>query len=172
VSVCPPRDFESGTRQLFENRFKSVTLRGKTASYIYDAARRLTQKVLPDGTRVAYAYDDVNRMTSIAYIKTDGTPIETLSYAYDPAGQRISKALGSSSVQETGFNAAYDAANRLTSITLNGESFTLSYDDNGNLVSKSGPVSGTTAYTWDARNRLAQIAGPGARGKLPLRCER
>src|SRR5207302_8819735 len=45
--------------------------------------------------------------------------------------------------------------------SLNGESFTLSYDDNGNLVSKSGPVSGTTAYTWDARNRLGQIAGPG-----------
>ncbi len=110
---------------------------------------------------MAYAYDDANRVISIAYAKADGTPIETVSYAYDPAGQRIMKALGSSSVQETGFNAAYDAANRLTSITLNGESFTLSYDGNGNLVSKSGPVSGTTAYTWDAKNRLGQIAGQG-----------
>ncbi len=143
------------------NRIKAVTLRGKTATYNYDVAGRLISKVLPDGIQVAYGYDNANRVTSIAYAKADATPIETLSYAYDPAGQRVSKALGSSSVQETGFNAAYDAANRLTSITLKGESFTLSYDANGNLVSKSGPVSGTTTYTWDARSRLTQIAGPG-----------
>ena len=76
------------------NRIKSVTLRGKTASYGYDAAGRLTQKVLPDGIQVAYSYDEANRVISIAYAKADGTPIEALSYAYDAAGQRIQKALG------------------------------------------------------------------------------
>ena len=99
-------------------------------------------------------------MTSITYTKADGTPIETLSYIYDPAGQRISKSLGSQSLQETGVAASYDAANRLTSVAISGETFTLDYDNNGNLVSKSGPVSGTTTYTWDARNRLAAINSP------------
>jgi YD repeat-containing protein len=36
----------------------------------------------------------------------------------------------------------------------------LSYDANGNLESKSGPTSGTTTYTWNARNQLTAIAGP------------
>ncbi|MGH2541748.1 MAG: RHS repeat domain-containing protein, partial [Ardenticatenaceae bacterium] len=97
----------------------------------------------------------------MAYRKADATPVETVSYAYDAGGQRIEKALGSASVQETAFEAIYDEANRLTQITLAGELFSLSYDANGNLASRSGPVSGTTSYTWNARNQLAEISGPG-----------
>jgi RHS repeat-associated protein len=142
------------------NRVKSVTLRGRTTTYSYDAAARLTRKILPDGIQITYTYDDVNRLTSISYAKSDGTAIETVNYAYDAAGQRISKATGSPSRQETPIAATYDEANRLTSIVMNGETFSLSYDANGNLVSKSGPVSGTTGYSWDARGRLAAINGP------------
>jgi len=142
------------------NRLKSVTLRGKTASYGYDLAGRLAEKVLPNGIKVAYQYDAADRVTSIAYKKADDTAIETITYAYDAGGQRTRKALGGQSLRESAFSATYDEANRLASITLNGEAFTLGYDENGNLVSKSGPTSGTTTYTWDARNRLASIAAP------------
>jgi RHS repeat-associated protein len=142
------------------NRVTSIAQRGKTATYTYDAAGRLTAKTLPDGIQIAYTYDDADRVTSIAYAKTGGTPIETVSYAYDIAGQRIQKALGGSALQETAIQAAYDAANRLTSVTISGETFALAYDANGNLTTKTGPVSGTTTYTWDARNQLVQIASP------------
>jgi RHS repeat-associated protein len=142
------------------NRLKTVTLQGKTATYNYDAASRLTDRVLPNGMTVTYSYDAADRVTSIAYRKADTTPVETVSYTYDPGGQRIEKALGIGSVQETPFEATYDEANRLTQITLGGELFSLSYDANGNLASKSGPVSGTTAYTWNARNQLSSISGP------------
>jgi RHS repeat-associated protein len=77
------------------------------------------------------------------------------------AGQRIAKGLGQGSLQETPFSATYDEANRMTGITLAGETFTLAYDANGNLVSRSGPVTGTTSYTWDARGQLVGISGPG-----------
>lgn len=142
------------------NRLKTVALRGKTATYNYDAAGRLTGRVLPNGMTVAFSYDAADRATSIAYRKSDTVPVETISYAYDPSGQRIEKALGTGSVQETPFEAVYDEANRLTQITVSGEVFGLSYDANGNLASKSGPVSGTTSYTWNARNQLTSLSGP------------
>ncbi len=141
------------------NRLKTVALQGKTATYNYDAAGRLTDRVLPNGMTVAYSYDAADRVTGIVYRKADATPVETISYAYDPSGQRIEKALGTGSVQETPFEAIYDEANRLTQITLAGEVFSLSYDANGNLTAKSGPVSGTTTYSWNARNQLAAIDG-------------
>lgn len=142
------------------NRLKTVTLRGRTLTYTYDAAGRLTEKVLPNGIKAAYQYDAADRVTGIAYAKTDNTPIEAVGYTYDAGGQRIVKALGGSSVQETPFTATYDEANRLTQITIAGEVFTLTYDANGNLESKSGPASGTTTYTWNARNQLTAISGP------------
>lgn len=142
------------------NRLKTVTMRGNTVSYTYDPAGRLTEKVLPNGIKATYQYDAADRVTGIAYAKTDTTPIEAVAYTYDAGGQRIVKALGGSSVPDTPFTATYDEANRLTAITLNGEAFTLGYDANGNLETKSGPTSGTTTYSWNARNQLISIAGP------------
>jgi RHS repeat-associated protein len=86
--------------------------------------------------------------------------VDSVAYGYDAAGQRVTKTEGQAAPSDTAFAATYDEANRLVAITLNGEAFTLSYDDNGNLASKSGPVSGTTSYSWSARNQLVGIAGP------------
>jgi YD repeat-containing protein len=51
--------------------------------------------------RRRFLYDDADRLLSIAYKKTDGTPIETISYTYDAKGQRLSKTSGSASTRET-----------------------------------------------------------------------
>jgi RHS repeat-associated protein len=142
------------------SRLKSVTLRGKTVTYAYDPAGRLTEKVLPNGIKAIYSYDDADRLLSIAYSKLDASPIETINYSYDAASQRVQKSLATGSLQEMASTATYDEANRLTSITLDGEVWTLGYDDNGNLTSKTGPASGTTSYAWNARNQLAAISGP------------
>jgi RHS repeat-associated protein len=49
----------------------------------------------------------------------------------------------------------------MTSITLTGtgKTYTLGYDDHGNLSTKTNAADGseTTSYTWDARNRLVSI---------------
>lgn len=142
------------------NRLKSVTLRGKIATFGYDAAGRLIERTLPNGLTVTYQYDVANRITSITYQKPDNTFVEALTYGYDAGGQRIQRAQGTPSQQETPFTASYDEANRLTSITLAGEPFTLTYDDNGNLVSKVGPTTGATLYAWNARNQLVAVSGP------------
>ena len=128
--------------------------------FAYDAVGRLAQRVLPNGMRITYQYDAADRVTSIAYTKPDNTTVETITYSHDAVGQRSLRALGGASLQETALTATYDEANRLSTIAIGGEAFTLAYDDNGNLF-KAGPVSGTTLYTWDARNQLVGISGPG-----------
>jgi RHS repeat-associated protein len=105
--------------------------------------------------KAVYQYDAADRVTSIAYTK----PNNSVTYSYDPGGQRIDKTEGQVPPQDTGFAATYDEANRLATITIAGEAFTLSYDANGNLTTKSGPVSGITTYTWSARNQLLFLSG-------------
>jgi YD repeat-containing protein len=86
-------------------------------------------------------------------------------YAYDAAGQVISRRLSQASIVETPFTATYDAANRMTSVTLTATNATynLTYDDNGNLTRKQNAAqpSDVTTYTWDTRDRLVRIDAPG-----------
>ena len=139
-----------------------------TTTYQWDAANRLTQKTLPDGIQVLYSYDQADRLLQILYQRTDASVIETITYAYDADGHRISKSISTPSRQETAFNAQYDATNRLTQITLaptgaNPKTYVLSYDANGNLLRKGNQSdsSDVTLYTWDASNRLIALQGPG-----------
>ena len=150
------------------NRVKSIAFRGKTVAYQYDAAGRLTKKALPNGIVQEYAWDEANRLKQIQYKKSDNTLIETLAYAYDANGERIQKDSGATSLRETGFNAQYDEANRLTQLTLdpgaaNAKTYALAYDENGSLVAKTNlqDASDKTTYAWDAKNRLTAIQGPG-----------
>jgi RHS repeat-associated protein len=136
-----------------------VTLRGKTATYNYDIAGRLTDKTLPNGLRAVYQYDAADRVTSLAYMRPNNTVLESVTYSYDAGGQPINKTEGQVPPQDTGFTATYDEANRLATVTIAGETFTLSYDANGNLITKSGPVSGITSYTWSARDQLLSLSG-------------
>jgi len=146
------------------SRLTAIQYRNETTRYEWDNASRLIKKTLPNGITQELIWDDADRLLQIAYKKSDGTAIETIEYTYDAAGRRISKALGGDSVQETPTTAIYDAANRMTSITLhpntaNAKSYNLSYDDNGNLVKKENSTSPNdrTDYTWDARNRLLGV---------------
>jgi YD repeat-containing protein len=105
-------------------------------------------------------YDDADRLLSLTHKKADDTVIEALSYSYDAKGQRITEGGSSTGANETPFTAAYDEANRLTTLTLTGA---LAYDDNGNLASKTDQTNppDVTTYLWDSRDRLIGINAPG-----------
>jgi len=144
------------------NRIKTVTLRGKTVTYNYDLAGRLTEKLLANGLKATYSYDAADRVAGIAYTKPDNSVIEAVRYAYDAGGQAIAKTEGQANVvPDTTFAATYDDANRLSTVTLGGETFALAYDENGNVATKAGSVSGTTSYIWSAKNQLVALSGPG-----------
>ena len=149
-------------------------------SYQYDTAGRLAARKVQAGSQSdlitqRYGYDSVERLGQIKYIKAEGQAgeqlIEQLDYSYDAAGRRTGKtALNNNGIGqgETPMTATYDAANRMTAITLTvgaaTKTYALNYDAAGNLTQKqnTGDPSDKTTYTWDASNRLSQIAQTGA----------
>jgi RHS repeat-associated protein len=149
-------------------RLMSIGTRNQSTGYQWDAANRLLKKTLPNGITQGFGYDAASRLTAIAYRRPDNTLIEEIAYAYDAAGNRLSKSTASATVPETPMAASYDAANRMSAVTLllntaGAKTYALAYDDNGNLISKANTADAadTTTYTWDARDRLIAIAGPG-----------
>lgn len=133
------------------DRLTSITQNSATVGITLDDADRRTVLTLPNGVAVAYGYDDASQVTSLTYT-LGGNPLGTLTYTYDPAGNRTS--IGGTWAR-TGLPAAlasatYDAANQIA--TWGGTTFT--YDDNGNLTN-----DGTKTYTWNARNQLAGLSG-------------
>jgi RHS repeat-associated protein len=146
------------------NQLTQIQYRGETTTYQYDAAGRLTQKILPGGIVQAYQYDAASRLTQVQYKKADGTPIDQLDLGYDAEGNITSKKLANGSLaQDSALTATYDAANRMTGITVSGKTYALTYDANGNLTGKqnTADVNDTTTYQWDNRNRLTGITAPG-----------
>lgn len=105
--------------------------------------------------KTVYGYDIANELTSMVITNPTAT-LDSIGYTYDPAGNRTSMSKTATiPLGSTMSGTAYDAANEMTEL----EGYDLTYDDNGNLISKVD-ASGTTTYTWDARNRLTDISGP------------
>jgi YD repeat-containing protein/YVTN family beta-propeller protein len=115
-------------------------------SYAYDPVGNRTSLTDLDGTH-DYAYDALNRLTQATHPQP-ANPAE--SFAYDPVGNRTGSHLASSQI--------HDAANRL----LEDSNFTYTYDESGNLTSKTNRTSAeVTTYTYDAENQLVRVDRPG-----------
>lgn len=141
-------------------RLTRIDFRGKSTTYAWDVAGRLAAKTLPNGLTQAYSYDAASRLTAITATRSDGSLLETVSYTYDAGGRRTARDATVAGVPETPIDAVYDNSNRLVSLTLGGAAYALSYDATGNLTAKTAANGASTAYTWDAKNRLSRIDGP------------
>jgi RHS repeat-associated protein len=135
------------------NRLTGIEQGATAVAIQYDATGRLTQLTLPGEVVVEFASDPASQLTRITYKRTQG-PLGVLTYKYDPSGNRVMMAGSFARTAIPGPIAlfAYDAANRLVQRETTG----LTHDANGNLTS-----DGVRAYTWDVRNRLASLSGPG-----------
>ncbi len=141
------------------SRLKTVTQGSQTVTVAYDNAGRRTSLTYPNGVVTSYGYDNANRLLNLDHIKAP-TTIEALTYQNDAAGNRIKLTranAAASLIPQAVSNTAFDAANEQT--RFNSASTNLVYDNNGNLTSFTDG-SGTTTYTWNARNQLTAISGP------------
>ena len=144
-------------------------------TYSYDSLNRTTQVSDPDGSTVGTVYsgncttvtdeagknresctDGLGRVTSV--IENPGGLGYTTSYTYDPLDDLVS-ILQNGSRQR---NFSYDSLSHLTqSVNPESGTITYSYDANGNVLSRVAPLENqtgsstvTTAYAYDALNRL------------------
>jgi RHS repeat-associated protein len=141
------------------NRLSSVVSSSQTTRYAYDAASNLTQTTLPSGngyveTRV---YDRAGRVTEVKN-QRGSTVLSRFVSTLDPVGNptQIVRTGGLNQTQAY----TYDANDRITSVcfqaTCPGASdpfIRWTYDRVGNRLTEQRPT-GTTAYVYDARDRL------------------
>lgn len=117
---------------------------GKTI-FQYDPVGNVTNKITPNGHRIAYSHDALNRLTNISY--PTGPPV---TFAYDSVGNRtnMTDGLGTTTWQ-------YDDLNRLTSVTdPYSQTVANSFDAQGNRVSVTYPGNKVVRYGFDALNRM------------------
>jgi RHS repeat-associated protein len=147
--------------------------------FAYDAAGRLIAVTNALTNVTSYAYDQAGNQTS----QIDALGRQT-TFSFDGMGRRISRTLpglqtewmsydrAGNQTLYTNFNGVvitnqYDLLNRLVSrISTNGFQIEFAYDAAGNRTNMLDP-SGSTAYSYDSRNRLLQKAvswsgGPSA----------
>ncbi|MCA9983264.1 MAG: hypothetical protein KDE59_03180, partial [Anaerolineales bacterium] len=116
-------------------------------SYNYNFAQQLTQLTRPDGIAILYDYDTAGRLSQVT------TPLGNYGYSYDPGsgqlanqsdptdgglaysynGELLSQVTWSGPV--SGFvGYGYDAAARVSTLDINGQSFSFSYDADSMLT--------------------------------------
>lgn len=114
-------------------------------TYTYDALGRRTAMTTENGS-FTYGYDGAGQLTFVNF--SNG---RTITYEYDASGNRIA-------VRDNGNTTVY-ASNELDQYTSIGNA-TLSYDTEGNLISRTD-ANGTTTFSYDPRGRLTAINAPG-----------
>ncbi len=120
------------------------------ASFVYDNLGRRTSLSRGNGTMTTYGYDAVSQLTSLTQDLAGTAQDLTLSFAYNPASQIVSRTSSNSAYawnRAVNVNRAY-TANGLNQYTQSG-AIALSYDRRGNLVSDGG-----TTYSYNTRNQL------------------
>ncbi len=157
-------------------------------TFAFDGLSRRTQLTKPNGITSSYAFDPVSHLQSILH-KLGANTLDGATYTSDLVGNRTSKnnllnsavsnfsydntyqltgvtgaapesytfdAVGNRLTSPIASNYAYNSSNELTAAGTS----TYSYDNNGNILTKTSST-GTTTYTWDFENRLASVQQPG-----------
>jgi RHS repeat-associated protein len=133
------------------NRLTNLTSQGplqlvQSYAYTLGPTGNRTQVSEADGTLRQYTYDFLYRLTGETVSGNLGV-VYAKSFSYDPVGNRQTQVTtGQGAASQT---YTYDTRDRLLSDTL----ANYGYDDNGNLVTKSGEAT----YTWDFENRLTRV---------------
>ena len=129
-------------------------------TYSHDAAGRVRTVTYPSGAVVVYSYDVAGGVNKVDIETVEGVSTLASDVSYQPFGPVSSYLLGNGLVQTQGHDLAY----RLTGQTVPGvlDVEYPFYDANGNMKTRTDAHSGSSAFSYDALDRL--IAGEGSFG--------
>ncbi len=141
---------------------------GLVSRFGYDAAGRMTRKLLPDGSTVNAAYDTEGRHTSAVLLDANGRRTSTANYRFDESGHMAGMDDGLGTVARASFTpagAVGEISNPLGIATR------FDYDDNGMLVSRTSapgtPDAASIGFAYDAHGRQVRLTD--ANGVTTLR---
>jgi YD repeat-containing protein len=142
-----------------------------TVNYDYDQAN-LKSRTDARGVITTYTYDNLNRLTKLAYSGPTSTP--AVIYSYDQAvdGSAVPFARGRltavANANATTTYTSYDALGRVTGSTqqvaATGQTYPFTYHYNlaGSLITETYPSGRTLTNGYDAANRMTAVAGTAA----------
>lgn len=138
---------ESTTTYDGNGRISGVTYGSRTSTYTYDGAGRLTSET-NDGITTNYTYDAANNIQKSGLTYTNGklTAVNGAAIEYDAMGNPV---------VYKGNTFEWKQGRKLASGTLNGNSFTYTYDGNGMRYKKV--VEGEeTEYYYNGTQLIAE----------------
>jgi RHS repeat-associated protein len=143
-------------------RLTSRQIGSETTAYSYYPTGLLQTVTLPDSSTLTYTYDAAHRLTDI----TDGLG-NHIHYTLDNMGNRTAENTydPSSTLKRTHtrvINTLNEISQDVNAAGTAAVTTTLTYDNNGNVLSSAAPLSRNTSDQYDALNRLNQITDPNA----------
>lgn len=140
------------------NRIASTDSLGNITESTYDGEHRLLAQRGADGSLTRYAYDKVGNLLSQTL--ASGTAAErTTSWTYDAAHRKLTQTDAAGLTRYE-----YDSRDNVRKITQpQGVTTTLTYNDAGQLVSRSDSPGLSSYYTYDADGRLLVTSDSWAR---------
>lgn len=140
------------THDAVGNRISLADANGNATTFDYDSANRLVTTTYPDGTFEQRTYEAAGRTTS----ETDRMGRST-TFSYDALGRLVNKAYLDASTA----TFAYDAVDHMTSASNDAVALSFTYDSLGRLLSESNDTWGTSVtYTYDASGHRMTMTGP------------
>lgn len=122
--------------------------RGIVTEYERDSKGRTTALVYADGSREQYSYDARGNMTRMT--KRSGVSV---SYAYDAFDRVTQERYSTGETREF----TYDARGKITSITENGETTAVSYNERGDIALVAYPNGKAVSYAYDSIGRMTSM---------------
>jgi len=129
----------------------------QTTTYQYDELDRLLSTSYPDGSQIAYTYDENSNPVQIQNL---GGAYETTTYQYDALDELSRKTVAYGPFIKT-IDYTYDPVGNLLSTLDSDASLTVySYDALNRLQTLMDSVGLLTTYTYDPGSRLTEVEYP------------
>ena len=139
-----------------------------TTSFAYDGDRRVTQVTYPSGKVSAFSYNGADRLTGqgnafgqwLQFPRNVALNNQYASADRLVPGQGAGAPTASASGQFTS-TECLDCVGRTAIVQgNNGQSVTLQYDGNGNMISRTDAAGRVTSWLYDEQNRPTRMTAP------------